>query len=265
MSNKNLGKIFLFSKNYDFSQIKNGTGARYSDGSGYFDGDDGTRIQIYSDGSGYYEGPDGSSGQIYSDGSGHFEGKNGSSGQKYSDGSGYFEDENGEREDYYSEEDYEEDDDENDEDESTFSLGAKIGEGLAGVMYGYANSSREKPQRDSKKDIIFFCIYFIFMIIIVAFCLFMAFWYSTPKDGEIKVTINAKDYIGVNYMEVEQKMKNMGFTNVKCVPKGDLITGWLNKEGETDKITINNSKFKKDDIFPADADVVITYHSFKDD
>lgn len=56
----------------------------------------------------------------------------------------------------------------------------------------------------------------------------------------------------------------MGFTNIKCIPKEDLITGWINKEGETDKITINNNdQFKKDEIFSEDAEVIITYHSFK--
>ena len=59
MSKKDLGKIFLFSKNYDFSQIEDGTGARYSNGSDYYEGNDGTRIQIYSNGSGYYENSNG--------------------------------------------------------------------------------------------------------------------------------------------------------------------------------------------------------------
>lgn len=44
----------------------------------------------------------------------------------------------------------------------------------------------------------------------------------------------------------------------------DLITGWINENGSADRITIDNdSNVKKDEIFPEDAEVVITYHSFK--
>lgn len=268
MSKKDLGKIFLFSKDYDFSQIGDGIGTSYSDGSGYYEGNDGTKIQIYSDGSGYYEGADGSTGQIYSDGSGFFDGNNGSKGQKYSDGSGYYESSNGDIENYYSEDDYEEED-------NAFNIGAKIGEGLAGALYGFASSTRNqskanesynkiKTEKDKKNDNIFICLYMVFMLLALAFCLFMAYWYSTPKAGEVKVTIDPKSYIGVNYQEVEEKFEDMGFTNIKSVPKEDLITGWINKEGETDKITINNDSFKKDEIFSEDAEVVITYHSFKE-
>ena len=106
---------------------------------------------------------------------------------------------------------------------------------------------------------------FVISITIIAFGFFMLYLYSIPKEGEAKVTINAKDYIGVNYEEVEEKFKDMGFTNIQSIPKEDLITGWMNKDGETDKITINNnSKFEKDEIFSKDAEIIITYHSFKE-
>ena len=106
--------------------------------------------------------------------------------------------------------------------------------------------------------------YFGFLIIVICFSCFMFFWYSTPKEGETKISINAKDYIGIQYKEVEEKFINMGFSNIKSVPKEDLIFGWFNKEGATDKITINNTdNFKKDEIFPKDADIIIYYHSFK--
>ena len=119
-------------------------------------------------------------------------------------------------------------------------------------------------QKDKKGNAITLCICFGIMILLMCFSLFMAYWYSTPKAGEVKVTVDPKNYIGVNYEEVEEKFEDMGFTNVKSVPKEDLITGWINKEGETDKITINNDSFKKDEIFSEDAEVVITYHSFKE-
>ena len=128
-------------------------------------------------------------------------------------------------------------------------------------IYNKDTTSREYENKEEKNGGI--RVILIYFIIMVASCIFL-YWYSTPKYGEVKVTINAKDYIGVRYEEVEEKFENMGFTNIKCIPKEDLITGWINKEGETDKITINNNdQFKKDEIFSEDAEVIITYHSFK--
>lgn len=124
------------------------------------------------------------------------------------------------------------------------------------------NIKKNKKENKSTKQSLLslFGIY----IIIILFCLLILYICSTPRKGEIKVTINAKDYIGINYEQVEEKFKDMGFTNIKTVPEEDLITGWINKEGQTDKITIDdNSKFEEDDIFSKDAEVVITYHSFK--
>lgn len=132
------------------------------------------------------------------------------------------------------------------------------------MEYIHLKKTKIKQKESKKSNAVSLCICFGIMILLMFFSLFMAYWYSTPKDGEIKVTINPKDYIGVNYQEVEEKFEDMGFINVKSVPKKDLITGWINKEGETDKITINNDSFKKDEIFAEDVEVVITYHSFKD-
>ena len=298
---RNIGKEFLFSKDYDYSQLDNGNGNKYLDGSAYYDGNDGTEIHIYSDGSGYYNGSDGSEGYLYSDGSGYFEGTDGSKGYKYSDGTGYFENENGDIEyfDYNSHnQDY---DIEND---LAYQVGKTLGEGFLGFIIGIATSYKnnfienneddyeeeeieeEYPEEDDvlqdendyikgyeiendtpvfeKKETKFWFIYFGFLIILIVFLYFILYLYSTPGKGEIKISINAEDYIGTQYTEVEQKFTNMGFKNIKSIPKKDLIFGLLNKEGATAKITINNNdKFKKDEIFSKDADIVIYYHSFK--
>lgn len=116
---------------------------------------------------------------------------------------------------------------------------------------------------EKNNDIKVIFLAFGFLIIVMLLCFFMSYLYSIPKKGEIKVTINPEDYIGMNYQEVEKKFIDMGFTNVKSIPNEDLITGWINKEGETDKITIDNSDFNKDDIFSENAEVIITYHSFR--
>ena len=54
MRKKDLGKIFLFSKKKDFSQLEGGIGYTYSDGSGYFEGDNGEKLNLFR-WSGYYE------------------------------------------------------------------------------------------------------------------------------------------------------------------------------------------------------------------
>lgn len=88
MSSKDKGKDFLFSSDCGFIKGEDGESYKYSDGSGYYHGKDGSEGYIYSDGSGYYHGADGSEGYIYSDGSAYYHGADGSDGHKYSDGSG---------------------------------------------------------------------------------------------------------------------------------------------------------------------------------
>ena len=86
----NRGKDFLFSDDCGFINGEDGESYRYSDGSGYYHGADGSEGYIYSDGSGYYHGADGSDGYIYSDGSAYYRGADGTDAYKYSDGSGYY-------------------------------------------------------------------------------------------------------------------------------------------------------------------------------
>ena len=58
MAKKNNGKDFLFSDDCGFinGDDEGGESYRYSDGSGYYHGADGSEGYIYSDGSGYYHG-----------------------------------------------------------------------------------------------------------------------------------------------------------------------------------------------------------------
>ena len=76
--------------------------------------------------------------------------------------------------------------------------------------------------------------------------------------------ITSKDAKGKQYSEVVELFKDVGFTNVKAKGMDDLVTGWINKEGEVSSITINSDKnYLEDDEFEQDALVVIKYHSFK--
>ena len=76
--------------------------------------------------------------------------------------------------------------------------------------------------------------------------------------------ITSKDAKGKQYSEIVELFKKAGFTNVKVKGMDDLVTGWINKEGEVSSITINSEKnYYEDDEFEQDASVIIKYHSFK--
>ena len=66
----------------------------------------------------------------------------------------------------------------------------------------------------------------------------------------------------MNYEEVIAKFENAGFTNIRVEVKYDIITGWINNDGEVKTITINgNSEYNYYDEYRPDAQVVITYHT----
>ena len=58
---------------------------------------------------------------------------------------------------------------------------------------------------------------------------------SSEDDGKIHMPFGANDYDGVNYQEIVSQLEEAGFTNVREEPLGDLVTGWLNDEGEVMK------------------------------
>lgn len=64
MGKSDIGKNFLFSEDCGFINGEDGDSCRYSDGSAYYHGSDGTDAYKYSDGSGYYNNADDSS-QLY--------------------------------------------------------------------------------------------------------------------------------------------------------------------------------------------------------
>lgn len=271
MKKKDLGKVFLFSKKKDFSKLDGGTGYTYSDGSGYFEGKNGEKIQIYSDGSGYYEDPDGGTGTIYSDGSGYFEGANGSKAYKYSDGSGFFEDENGEITNYYSDnEDENEDENEQDENEDEESFGEILGQALfvAGELgiQKIKNKIQEindeeikKQQREIEKEkrkqqikekakkarhkrV-------------------KAFLFNKKK---LMIGVDYNEFDGEKYIVAKKWFKDAGFNNVKINALEDIYISNEDIQWQIADITINGNKdFNEKDMFPYDSTIIISYHSKK--
>ncbi|MBQ8688173.1 MAG: hypothetical protein IJ512_06445 [Ruminococcus sp.] len=85
-----------------------------------------------------------------------------------------------------------------------------------------------------------------------------------PKADEVQMISSAEAYKGAYYEQVKIELENAGFTNIELVVQEDLITGWITKDGSVERVSINGEDdFHKGDIFPKDASVLITYHSFK--
>lgn len=88
-------------------------------------------------------------------------------------------------------------------------------------------------------------------------------WYYVKNV--VEVPADAKKYKGEEYNQVIRELKDMGFENVETEVVEDLVTGWITKNGEVEKVTINgNNEFKKGDWFKKDSTIVVTYHSLKE-
>lgn len=51
-------------------------------------------------------------------------------------------------------------------------------------------------------------------------------------DGKIRVNYSSSDFKGEKYEDVVGRLESEGFTNIRVEPIGDLITGWVTKDGE---------------------------------
>lgn len=85
-----------------------------------------------------------------------------------------------------------------------------------------------------------------------------------PLEGQtIFVEYGASHFVDENYVDVQIYFENKGFENIALNPLGDLITGWVTKEGTVDTVSINgdSSFHSKRWYYPTDK-IVISYHSF---
>lgn len=81
--------------------------------------------------------------------------------------------------------------------------------------------------------------------------------------SKIKVSYTQNDFIGLNYEEVEEKLKLQGFVNIKFEEHDDLIIGFLTKKGEVEKVSIDgNTDFEKNSCYMPNVEIIITYHTF---
>lgn len=84
-------------------------------------------------------------------------------------------------------------------------------------------------------------------------------------DGEVKLDVAASEYKHKNYEDVTTALKTLGFSNIKYKVLYDIVLGWT-ADGDVETVSIaGKSDFTRGDVFPADAEIIITYHMPKDD
>lgn len=78
------------------------------------------------------------------------------------------------------------------------------------------------------------------------------------------VPMSSKEAKGANYEDVVKSFEDAGFEKITLQVEYDIITGWLTDDGEVKSVSVNeDTKFAKGDEYRADAEVVITYHTYK--
>lgn len=298
MAKKNNGRDFLFSDDCGFinGDDEGGESFRYSDGSGYYRGADGSEGYIYSDGSGYYHGADGSDGYIYSDGSayfrgadgtdaykysdgsGYYRGGDGSDGYKYSDGSGYFTDSSGSRTSYDADDNDDEDDDDSGGSSLGDALGTIIGAGLAGVMAVGAKAAAEEREREAQREAERreqarinsenrrawrkrhrkgIAITILISVIVV---LSLIGYYEIQKL--IPMGNSSDSLEGLKYTEAVQRLKESGFSNVHTKERSDLT---ISRDYEENLVTevklMFGDSFDEDTKYPSNLWITVVYHT----
>lgn len=288
MPKNDIGKDFLFSKDCGFIDGEDGESYRYSDGSGYFHGADGSEGYIYSDGSGYYHGADGSDGYIYSDGSayyhgadgtdaykysdgsGYYHGADGSDGYKYSDGSGYYNKSGGDNYSYDADDDYENGDvaDDDDGDTDWISGLAELAVGLGAVAIAKSTEkAREEARKEEERR---------HELERIAEEKRRIRREKKEHDRKIRkkrwkalffnkknlqVNFSTTDLVGEDYKEVLEDFEEAGFNNCRAIAVKDIYVGSNKYVGEVEQVVINGqSHVSEGTMVPYDAEILVTYH-----
>ena len=77
--------------------------------------------------------------------------------------------------------------------------------------------------------------------------------------------LTSKEAKDMNYLDVIEEFENAGFVNVTTFAEYDIVTGWLTDDGEVKSVSINgDKKFDAYDKYRLDAEVVVTYHTLKE-
>ena len=87
-------------------------------------------------------------------------------------------------------------------------------------------------------------------------------FFMDESDDNVYLPVSSKEYVGENYNKVINDLESIGFVNISTRELKDIKLGLLVDEGEVESVSIDgDKKFKEDDAFPPDANVVVEYHT----
>jgi predicted small lipoprotein YifL len=89
---------------------------------------------------------------------------------------------------------------------------------------------------------------------------------SKEDDGKLNLPFSSNDLKDANYQDVVAKFENAGFTNVQTKVIDDLVLGWFTKDGEIEDVSVDGyTTFSTDSRYPADIEIIVSYHTFPTD
>jgi len=81
------------------------------------------------------------------------------------------------------------------------------------------------------------------------------------KRKKIRMKYRYDELLGKDVEEVQTKLHNLAFNNIKIIPIKDICVGSSYKVGQVEQIVIlGSSYFVEGDMIPYDAEIIITYH-----
>lgn len=89
---------------------------------------------------------------------------------------------------------------------------------------------------------------------------------SGHSANDISLPASSSDFADKNFQDVANDLHKVGFTSVETKPLGDLITGWVHKDGSVKEVAVDgDSGFSTDSSYPRNVKIVVSYHSFPQD
>jgi hypothetical protein len=87
---------------------------------------------------------------------------------------------------------------------------------------------------------------------------------GAAKPGDTAaMPASSSDLKGEDYQDVVARLQSAGFTSVTTATIDDLVVGWVTKDGEVEKVSVNGATdFQANSVFPKGAEIVVTYHTF---
>jgi len=107
-----------------------------------------------------------------------------------------------------------------------------------------------------------------FCVLLITMCMICTLFIGCEETAVTGIypPISAEDCEGMMCEEVAAQFEAAGFSNIEYEIIDDLITGWLTKDGEVERVTLEgNEDFETNDVFSESAVLTITYHTFPQD